>query len=77
MVVCSDSVLQLSAGLKALSELEGQIYGEVSIEAGNILRFAQAAPFQGRVSALRAVGGGGEVVMVFVLLAVSLRQGTL
>lgn len=52
--------VQLSAGLKALSELEGQIYGEVSIEAGNILRFAQAAPFQGRVAALREVGVGGS-----------------
>lgn len=46
---------QLSDGLKALSKLEGQIYGEVSIEAGNILRFAEAAPFQGRLSALREV----------------------
>lgn len=33
------------------------MYGEVSLEAGNILRFAKAAPFQGRLAALREVSG--------------------
>ncbi|CAM9423058.1 unnamed protein product [Ascophyllum nodosum] len=44
---------ELQEGLEKLSSLEGPGYGEVALEAGNILRLAKAAPFEGRVNALR------------------------
>lgn len=46
---------QLTTALESLSKLKGQVYGEVSLEAGVILRLAKAAPFEGRLAALRAV----------------------
>lgn len=52
---CYYSRLQLVSALEKLAQLQGQQYGEVSLEAGNILRLARAAPFEGRLSALRAV----------------------
>ncbi|CAM9940346.1 unnamed protein product [Pylaiella littoralis] len=64
---------ELASGLKALSKLEGQIYGEVSVEAGNIRRFAAAAPFQGRLSALREELG--EVSAVQLAQSPSLSVG--
>lgn len=48
-------LFQLQEGFEKLSKLEGQAYGEVALEAGNILRLAKAAPFQGRLTALREV----------------------
>ena len=61
-------VFQLTAALERLSTLEGQMYGEVSLEAGNILRFAKAAPFQGRLLALREVRDAYAIVVVLLLL---------
>lgn len=46
---------QFTASLEKLAQLQGQEYGEVSLEAGNLLRFANSAPFEGRLDALRQV----------------------
>lgn len=52
---CPLLFVQLSSALEKLAQLKGQQYGEVSLEAGNILRLAKAAPFEGRLAALSAV----------------------
>lgn len=60
-------LFQLQEGFEKLSKLEGQAYGEVALEAGNILRLAKAAPFQGRLTALR------EVMLLFLHAGVEAR----
>ena len=66
--------VQLTAALERLAKLEGQVYGEVSLEAGNILRFAKAAPFQGRLSGLREVRRVLLVVELVVVAVVGIKN---